>query len=71
MSIGSGFDSLQTTVNVPPDALSEARRRRDLFRTHLVKESDVSEVRASGSLARGTHKDPINDVDVVVVFDEG
>jgi hypothetical protein len=71
VSIGSGFDTLQTNVNVPPGPLGEARRRRDLFKTHLVREKDVIEVRPSGSLARGTHKDPVNDVDVVVVFDEG
>lgn len=69
MSIESGFDNLQTTVNVLADALADARARRDLFRTELAKESDVLEVRPSGSLARGTHKDPVNDVDVVVVFD--
>jgi len=68
VSIESGFDSLQTSVNVPADALAKARWRRDLFKTHLVNESDVVEVRPSGSLARGTHKDPINDVDVVVLF---
>lgn len=70
VSIDSGFDALQTNVNVPPDELTKARGRRDLFKTHLAKEDDVIEVRPSGSLARGTHKDPINDVDVVVVFKE-
>lgn len=70
VSVDSGFDNLQTNVNVPPGPLGEARRRRDLFKTHLGQESDVTEVRPSGSLARGTHKDPVNDVDVVVVFDE-
>jgi hypothetical protein len=69
MSVESGFDELQTTVNVPPDALAEARRRRNVFCTELAKESDVLEVRPSGSLARGTHKDPINDVDIIVVYD--
>jgi hypothetical protein len=69
VSIESGFDNLQTSVNVPADALAHARHRRDLFRTELAKESDVLEVRPSGSLARGTHKDPVSDVDVVVVFD--
>lgn len=69
MSVESGFDTLQTTVNVPPDDLEEARRRRNLFCTELAKEADVVEVRPSGSLARGTHKDPINDVDIVVVYD--
>lgn len=69
MSVDSGFNTMQSTVNVDDDDLKEARRRRDLFRTHLVKEPDVVEVRPSGSLARGTHKDPVNDVDLVVVFD--
>lgn len=69
MSVEGGFDELQTTVNVPPDDLDEARRRRDLFCTELAKEDDVVEVKASGSLARGTHRDPINDVDIVVIYD--
>lgn len=68
MSVESGFDELQTEVNVPPDDLREARRRRDIFRTELALADDVVEVRPSGSLARGTHKDPIHDVDIVVVF---
>ena len=69
MSVESGFNSLQTTVNVDIDDLAEARRRRNAFCDELVKEDDVIEVRPSGSLARGTHKDPVNDVDLVVVFD--
>ena len=69
MSVESGFNLLQTTVNVGDDDLAEARRRRDAVRHELVKEDDVIEVRPSGSLARGTHKDPVNDVDLVVVFD--
>lgn len=69
MTVESGFNTLQTTVNVDPDDLKTARQRRDLFRAELVKEPDVLEVRPSGSLARGTHKNPVNDVDLVVVFD--
>jgi hypothetical protein len=69
MSVESGFDALQTIVNVDAGDLAEARRRRNVFCDELVKEDDVLEVRASGSLARGTHKDPVNDVDLVVVFD--
>ncbi len=69
MSVESGFDTMQAAVNVDPDDLGEARRRRNVFRDELVKETDVVEVRPSGSLARGTHKDPVNDVDLVVVFD--
>lgn len=60
---------MQRTVNIDPDALAEASRRRDVFRTELVNEPDIVEVRPSGSLARGTHKDPVNDVDLVAVFD--
>jgi hypothetical protein len=69
VSVDSGFNTMQSTVNVDADDLKEARRRRDLFRKELVKDPDVVEVRPSGSLARGTHKDPVNDVDIVVVFD--
>lgn len=36
MSVESGFDALQTTVNVDADDLTEARRRRDVFRTELI-----------------------------------
>jgi len=69
VSIDSGFDTLQTTVNVDPDDLAKARRRRNVFCDELVKEPDVVEVWPSGSLARGTHKAPLNDVDLVIVFD--
>jgi hypothetical protein len=69
MSVESGFNSLQTTVNVDADDLAEARRRRNVFCAELLKEDDILEVRPSGSLARGTHKDPVHDVDLVVVFD--
>ena len=68
MSVDSGFDDLQTTVNVDPDDLREARRRRDLFKAALGEADDVVEVRPSGSLARGTHKGPIHDVDILVMF---
>ena len=70
MTVESGFDTMQAAVNVPPDDLREARRRRDLFRSALESFEDVIEVRPSGSLARGTHKNPVNDVDLVVVFRE-
>jgi hypothetical protein len=68
MSVDSGFDELQVAVNVTPDDLSEARRRRGLFKAELEKYDDVVVTRPSGSLARGTHKDPIHDVDLVAVF---
>lgn len=69
MNVDEGFDQLQTEVDVPPDVMKEARRRRDLFRSALLLADDVVEVISSGSLARGTHKDPLHDVDLIAVFD--
>lgn len=69
MGVQKGFDQLQQIVDVPPDVMREARRRRNLFKTSLEKADDVLKVFPSDSLARGTHKDPLHDVDVVCVFD--
>ena len=69
MSLSSGFDDVQAEADADIEDVREARRRRDLFRTELPQFDDVDEVRVSGSLARGTHKDPIHDVDLVAVFD--
>jgi hypothetical protein len=69
MSVNSGFDDMQRDVDAEIDAVREARRRRDVFRTALPTAEDVLEVVPTGSLARGTHKEPIHDVDVVVVYD--
>ena len=63
MSVESGFDEMQVEVNAPKDAMEEARRRRDVFVTSLPNAEDVKEAWPSGSLARGTQKDPIHDVD--------
>lgn len=68
MSVDSTFDTYQATVNADPSQVTEARRRRDLFKTAFAGGDDVEEVRASGSLARGTQKDPIHDVDTIIVF---
>jgi hypothetical protein len=70
LSVESGFDEMQVEVNAPKDAMEEARRRRDVFVTSAPKAEDVTEAWPSGSLARGTQKDPIHDVDVVVVFNK-
>jgi hypothetical protein len=69
VDIDAAFDELQTEVNAPPESVTEARRRRDLFRDAFGGEGDVTETLPSGSLARGSQKDPINDVDVIIVFD--
>ncbi len=69
MSVESGFDRMQTEVNVDPDDLAMARKRRDKFRRALEGEPDVTKVIPSGSLARGSHADPIHDVDLIIIFD--
>lgn len=70
MSVTDAFKTFQDVVNADIAHVREARARRDLFKDAFGTEGDVKEVIASGSLARGTHKDPIHDVDVIVVFDQ-
>ncbi|MDJ0356629.1 nucleotidyltransferase domain-containing protein [Paenarthrobacter sp. PH39-S1] len=70
MSVTDAFNTFQGVVNADVEHVREARARRDLFKGAFTSESDVNEVVPSGSLARGTHKDPIHDVDVVIVFDD-
>ncbi|SFT55107.1 nucleotidyltransferase [Arthrobacter sp. ov118] len=69
MSVTDAFNEFQGIVNADVQQVKEARSRRDLFKDAFILESDVDEVISSGSLARGTHKDPIHDVDVVIVYD--
>ncbi|WP_306232105.1 nucleotidyltransferase domain-containing protein [Agrococcus beijingensis] len=69
MNVDDAFEEFQQAVNADPGAVREARERRDLFRDAFSSETDVDEIIASGSLARGTQKDPIHDVDVIIVFD--
>ena len=71
MSVDSGFNSLQTEADATAEAVTEARRRRYAFRTVLPTAPDVAKVVPTGSLARGTHKHPIRDVDLVCVFRGG
>lgn len=69
-SVSGAFSEFQQVVNAEADQVREARKRRDLFKDAFGAESDVNEVLASGSLARGTQKDPIHDVDTIVIFDD-
>lgn len=71
MNVTEAFAAYQSTVNADDVDIKEARRRRDLFKDAFGGRDDVDEVIASGSLRRGTHKDPIHDVDVIVVFKDG
>lgn len=69
MSVLGAFEEFRKAVDADKDAVIEARRRRALFRDALLEYDDIVEIVSSGSLARGTHKDPIHDVDLIAVFD--
>ncbi len=70
MSLSSAFDAFQKQVDADPVQVTEARERRETFKSALGPESDVVEVWGSGSLRRSTHIGPkIHDLDLVVVFD--
>jgi len=51
------------------EAVRGAKHRRDVFRKALGGESDVTTVIPTGSTSRGTHTDPIHDVDLVALYD--
>lgn len=70
MKPDTAFDTHQTVVNATLENVREARRRRNFFCDALGKQADVRETVPSGSLARGTQRDPIHDVDLIIVFRE-
>jgi hypothetical protein len=69
MSVNSAFDDYQRTIDEDPKVLQLARSRRDAFKTAFKSEPDVLEVWSSGSLRRSTQLAPLNDVDLVIVYD--
>lgn len=71
MTPDTAFDQFQTTVNADPDQLTEARRRRDVVLGAMGTRTDVDKEDSfvSGSLARGTQRGLIHDVDLVIVYD--
>jgi hypothetical protein len=64
----SAFNIHQTVVNAAAESVREARRRRNFFCDAFRRQRDVTETIPSGSLARGTQRDPIHDVDLIIVF---
>lgn len=70
MNVTSAFEAYQATVNAAKEQVKTARGRRDLFKDAFNGDPDVVAVKPSGSLARGTQKDPIHDVDTIIVFDQ-
>lgn len=70
MDVSSAFGEFRKTIDASPESVTEARSRRDLFREALLSYDDIVELVPSGSLARGTHRDPIHDVDLIAVYRE-
>jgi hypothetical protein len=70
VNVRDAFREYQKSVNADAEQVREARRRRDLFKDAFSADADVDEVIASGSLARGTQKAPIRDVDTILIFKE-
>jgi len=68
MRAETAFGNHQSVVNAAPESVREARRRRNFFCDAFGKQPDVAETVPSGSLARGTQRDPIHDVDLIIVF---
>jgi hypothetical protein len=64
----TAFDTHQVIVNADPDSVREARQRRNIFCDAFGELPEVSQTIPSGSLARGTQRDPIHDVDLIMVF---
>jgi hypothetical protein len=69
MSVKSGFSDFQEEVDAPMKAVTAAKHRRDVFRGALGAEPDVLKIVPTGSTSRGTHTDPIHDVDLVALYD--
>lgn len=69
MLVDEAFDIFQKKVDADSWYVRKARHRRDLFGTAFKRLDDVIDVIPSGSLARGTQLNPINDVDLIVTFD--
>jgi hypothetical protein len=68
MDITKAFAELHKAADADAKQVREGRRRRDLFRDAFCPEEEVDDVVPSGSLARHTRRDPINDVDVIIVY---
>ena len=68
MDITKAFADLHKAADADPKQVREGRRRRDLFRAAFCPEEEVYDVVPSGSLERRTRRDPINDVDVIIVY---
>jgi hypothetical protein len=69
MSLADSFATLQQNVNAEDAQVQEARTRRAMFATAFASEPDALASVPTGSLARGSQIEPINDVDLVWVYE--
>jgi hypothetical protein len=69
MSLTEAFDVMQQNVNADPLQVEEARQRREMFQFAFAGEPDAETSVPIGSLARGSQIEPINDVDLLWVYD--
>jgi hypothetical protein len=69
MSLNNAFHTMQDNVNADPLQVIEARQRREMFQYAFGGEADAVTSVPSGSLARGSQIEPINDVDLLWVYD--
>jgi len=69
MKPDEAFDDYQKVVNADPAHVKEARDRRNVFCGAFASLPSCTEQLPSGSLARGTQRDPIHDVDLIMIFD--
>lgn len=69
MDLDQAFRILQENVNADPAQVEEARRRRKMFERAFATLAEVARSRGIGSLARGSQIEPINDVDLLIIFD--
>lgn len=68
-AVEAAFKEFQIEVDADPELVRIARRRRSDFKEALLGQEDVAEFVFSGSLERRTQRNPMNDVDVVVIYD--
>lgn len=69
MSLEDAFRTLQQNVNADPIQVEEARQRREMFQFAFAGEPDGLTSVPTGSLARGSQIEPINDVDLIWLYD--
>jgi predicted nucleotidyltransferase len=64
------LELLRARIQVTPEELAEARRRRDLLAAALLDEFPGSRTYVNGSVAHGDALDPLTDIDLGVVVAE-